>query len=303
MTATAVQNNAAVQPMGERTGIPDQLNFPLAASAQVGKLQFVTVDPDTGNASLPDDATPNQISGGFGFPSEVSDVSTTAAQAVVRTTQRWVAHAAPSTVSNDGFTAADVAKPFYIADGNTPGKLSHNGTKNRSLGGLVIGLKEVGQTAVRLWAGPIAWLLARCALLADNSDAGVVAYPADATAATDIGSTSVATSSLVIPRDPTHGRITSIKIIPSATLAATSGNDRTITVWKIDTLGVATPVSVGTFVTTAGLTAQVASSFTLTATSADLNLLETDMLTYSTVHASAGAVIPQSAIVVNMKVQ
>jgi hypothetical protein len=301
MTATAVANNAALQPMGEQTGMPGQLSFPLKASAQVGKLQFILIDPTSGMAFLADDATPGQIAGGFGFPDELSETADDDGDAIARCSQRW-AVATPSTVVGDGFSEADVAVPFYVADGNTPGKLSHNGSKNRSLGGLVIGLAQEGQTPVRIWPGPIAQLLARAALAVNAASAGLVAYPADGGATNDIGSTSSATSSLMIPRTKTHGVITSIEIVPSASLSATSGNDRTITVWKVDTLGVASPVSVGTFTTTTALVAQTAAAFTLTATAADLNLLETDMLTYSTVHASAGAVIPQSAIRVNMKV-
>ncbi len=300
MTATAIANNSAVQPMGE-TGMPAALHFPLGASAQAGKMQFLLIDPTTGNAVLADDLTPHLIAGGYVFPDELTATSATAGKAEARVSQRWCVHAAPSTISNDGFTAADVGVPWWIADGNTPGKLSNSAGKDRSLGGLTFGLDSPTDN-VRLWPGPVAQAVARGVLMANGASAGAVAYPVDASASTDIGSTSASTNALMIPRAKTHGVITSIEIVPSAALSATSGNDRTITVWKVDTLGVAAAVSVGTFTTTTALVAHVAAAFTLTATTADLNLLETDMLCYSTVHASAGAVIPQSAIRANMKV-
>src|SRR5580765_644615 len=115
--------------MGENSAMPAQLSFPLAASAVVGKLQFVLINPTTGDCSLADDATPNQICGGYGFPDEASASSGTAGQAVARVSQRWAVHATPSTLSNDGFTKADSCVPFWIADGNTPGKLSNAGGK------------------------------------------------------------------------------------------------------------------------------------------------------------------------------
>lgn len=302
MTATAVQNNAAVQPMGENSGMPGQLTFPLKASAQVGKLQFVLIDPSTGNAFLADDATPNQICGGFGFPDEASATSATAGEAVARCSQRWMVHANPSTGAGDGFDDSSVGVPFWIADGNTPGKKSNVAGKNRSLGGLVVGLAVTGQDAVRLWTGPVAQAVARSVLMANAASGGAVAYPVDASASTDIGSTTVSTNALMIPRTKTHGVVESIEIIPSAALSATSGNDRTITIYKVDTLGVASDVIVGTFTTTTALVAHQPVLFTLSAVAGVLNLLETDILCYSTVHASSGAVIPQSAIRANMKV-
>lgn len=302
MTATALANNSALQPMSEQSGVPGQLSFPLASGAQVAKHQFVILSPSSGMGSLADDATPNQISGGFGFPDELSATSSIAdGLAVARVSQRWCT-VPVSTVANDALGVADVGVPFWIADGNTPGKLSNAGGKNRSLGGLCFGLAQPGETPVRVWAGPVAQAIARGVVMANAADGGVVTYPADATASTDIGSTTVSTNALMIPRDKTHGVITSIEIIPSAALSATSGNDRQITVFKVDTLGVAADKIVATFITTTALVAHQPAQFTLSTTASDLNMLETDILCYSTVHASAGAVIPQSALRVNLKV-
>jgi hypothetical protein len=207
-----------------------------------------------------------------------------------------------STIANDNLVASDVGSPFWIADGNTPGKLSNAGGKNRSLGGLCFGLAQAGETPVRVWAGPLAQAIARGVMLANACDDSVVAYPVDATAGTDIGSVTVSTNALMIPRGKLHGVIQSIEFIPSAALSATAGNDRTVTVYKVDTLGIAADVIVGTFVTTTALIAHQVAAFTLSAVAGALNMLETDMLCYSTVHQGAGAVIPQSALRVNTKV-
>ncbi len=298
MTATAVANNSQLQPMGEQA-VPAALSFPLVASAQLGKHQFLILSPSTGYGSLADDATPHQISGGFGFPDELSATNAVDAQAVARTNQRWCT-VPVSTINGDNLTAADVGVPFWIADGNTPGKLSHASGKDRSLGGLCFGVAQPGETPVRVWSGPVAQAIARGVMLANAASGGFVAYPVDASASTDIGSTTVSTNALMIPRSKTHGVIQSIELIPSAALSATSGSDRQVTVFKVDTLGVAADAIVGTFITTTALVAHQPVSFTL-GSAADLHMLETDILCYSTVHASGGAVIPQSALRVNMK--
>jgi len=306
VTATPIQINGGLVPIGE-TAAPAGLSFPLAANAQAAGLQYVLLDPSTGLASLADDATPHQIAGGFVDPDQLSNTDSGTGTATVRTSQRWAVATTPSTIANDGFTAADVGTPWFVADGNTAGKLSHTGTtfastlKNRSVGGLVIGLLKYGSTAIRHWGGPVAQAVARGVMLANAHIAGSVAYPVDGGATADVGSTSVATAAILMPRTKVHGIITSIEIIPSAALSATSGNDRTITIWKIDTLGVNAAVSVGTFTTTTALVAQTAATFTLSAVAGALHMLETDILGYSTVHASSGAIIPQSAIRANMK--
>ncbi len=282
------------------------------ANQQAAFGQSMTVDPTTGYASLAGDSVPNQIAGGVASVSELSDTSTTSGNA--RTIVSWGTWEGRigSTIANDNFTIADLATPFWYAGPSTPGKLSHTGTTfaanllNRSCGGLVLGLdpgSPIGGPAIpRVWEGPIAQRVALAAHLEDNFIAGSVAYPVDSGATVDIGSTSAATAAVLMPRAKVHGVLTSIEITPSAALAATSGNDRTITFWKIDTLGVNAAVNVGTFTTTTALVAQVSALFTLSAVAGALNMLETDILGYSTVHASSGAIIPQSAIRANMKV-
>jgi hypothetical protein len=309
MTTLGVEINASVVPQETEGSVPGGLTFPAALSAQAGKLQYVTLDPTTGRASAAADNVPHQIAAGYVYPDEATTTdASNADNAVFRTSQRPALHLSPSTGASDSFAATDVGTAWWIADTETPGKLSHTGTtfastlKNRTLGGLVLGLVAKGRTAIRHWGGPIAQAIARGVLMADNASAGSVAYPVDSGATVDVGSTSAATSAILMPRTKTHGLITSIEIIPSAALSATSGNDRTITIWKIDTLGVNAAVSVGTFTTTTALVAQTVATFTLSTVAGALHMLETDILGYSTVHASSGAIIPQSAIRANMKV-
>ena len=62
--------------------------------------------------------------------------------------------------------------------------------------------------------------------------------------------------------------------------------------------------TVGTFSTlTQNLAKRTPTQFTLSSTSTDLDLLETDVLGYASLHAVGGATVPQSVIRTNMKVQ
>lgn len=282
MTATAIQNNAAMTPMSENTGIPARLSFPLKANEQVGKLQFVLIDPATGNAFLADDATPHMISAGYGFPDELSSTSTTAGQAVARTDQRWATHATPSTIANDGFDQTDVTTPFYIADGNTPGKLSNSGGKDRSLGGLVIGVAQPGESAIRIWTGPIAQLLARAALVV-NAASGAEYQIADAAANT-------ATTEVAISRKAWHGLVTGVTYTGDA-VAASNADYVTVTISKRDGAGGAAVV-IATYDSRAAnqgaATQHVPMNFALSGVAGALNLLETDIVTITVTKTGAG---------------
>lgn len=282
MTATAVQTNAVLEPMSESTGIPARLSFPLKANEQIGKLQFVLIDPATGNAFLADDATPHMISGGFGFPDELSATSTIAGQAIARVDQRWAVHGSPSTGVGDGFDQTDVATPFYIADGNTPGKLSNSGGKDRSLGGLVIGVAQPGQNDIRIWTGPIAQLLARAALVV-NAASGAKYQIADAAAGT-------VTTEVAIDRNAWHGLVTGVTYTGDA-VAADNGNYVTVTISKRDGAGGAAVV-IATYDSRAAnqgaATQHIPMAFALSAVAGALNLLETDIVTITATKTGAG---------------
>lgn len=284
------QQNGAMTPFGEGA-IPPQLDFPLAANAQGGKLQFITIDPSTGLASPADDNTPGQISAGLQFPDELSAKDAGNGNATVRVMERAAVCLAPSTIANDGFSAADVGCPVWIADTNTPGKLSHTSTKNRSLGGFFLGLVAYGSTGIRFIGGVVGQLLGRAAMMADAVLFGQHHYAVDAGDATDL--TEIQFSEA---RAPLHGVITGIEFIANATLAATGGtNFKTLTVTKYAADGT-TPVVVGTMTTVLVTTKWVAKSFTLSAVAGALNILEGDTFTIKNGHDGSGATTPAGVI-------
>ncbi len=263
------------------------------ASSQVGRGQFTSID-SSGYAKLADGTVGFLLPGGIGYPSFVSTSNPTAGLSAVDLYCGIVEGLVQSTINGDGFTDADVCVPFWIADENTPGRLPIDGSgHDRSIGGIVLGMQQGSTTQPRLMSGPVAGLLGLLAHSLAKADLGHIAYAVDGSASTDIASSG---NPFIIPRTPVRAKITSIEIVPSADLSATAGNDATITVVKVDTLGVAADVSVGTFTTTTALTRRKKTAFTLTATAADLLLKTTDVLAYYRTHASAGAVIPQSAI-------
>lgn len=295
MTILDPQQNGAMTPFGEGA-IPPQLDFPLLADAQGGKLQFITIDPSTGLASPADDNTPGQICAGLQFPDELSATSSEDGAATVRVMERAGVCLAPSTITNDGFSASDVGVPFWIADTNTPGKLSHTSTKNRSMGGIVLGLVTYSGVAIRIIGGVVGQLLGRAAMMADAIVLGAHNYAVDAGAATDLTETE-----FNVARAKLHGKITSIEFIANATLAATGGTDfKTLTVTKYAADGTA-PVVVGTMTTVLVTTKWVAKAFTLSAVAGALDILEGDIFTIQNSHGGSGAVTPAGVIRVNGK--
>lgn len=288
-------------PISDHNAIPGMIYRPLAASAQVGKGQFVTVDPTTGYADLNNGTSPNQIAVGNGDYSELSDTSTIAGNALVRLSQRWC-YGLSNGTSTDALTDTDYAVPFYIGAEATAGKLSHTGADgtlvNRSLGGLCFGIKTQDGTPV-LWSSPVAWLLARatCAV-----NATVIAR--DAFALT--GNTTRAETS--IPRETTaRARVTQVRIMADAGFTAHDTNYWTITVAKrtATTPGTAVTIATKTLKITGGtgnLTAWLPADLTLSATSAALDLLETDVITVTCTAESTAAAIARFTVEVIGKV-
>jgi len=298
---TTPQVNGGIRFVSEKQAIPGFFTRFLAASAQVGKGQFVTVAPATGYASLADGIVPLQISGGVGDFSELSDTSATAGLAMARLSDRMVSGLLASTSSNDGFTDADFGVPFYFKDENTPGKLSNLSGSNRSLGGLVFGLaiEDGGATPTPLlWTGPVAHLLARATLLTQAVVGGWYAHPVDAMASTT-------TAEKTIFRAPVHGVITQVRITSAlGTIAADNTDYVTINVYKAD--GAAgTHVLVASWDSRAanqnGMAAAIPESFALSAVAGAINLLETDILTYEVTKGGAGKIVPVSTIEVVQK--
>ncbi len=292
--------NAAVKMASTITELT--IILPQPATSQIGRGQFATVDPVTGYAALNDGTIGFRLPAGVGVNNVLSDSDPTAGRSFASLFCGAVTGLPQSTTASDGFTAASVAQPFYIANENTPGALPVLAGVDRSVGGLVMGMEPGSATIPRLLTGPLAGLLALLVLHLKNSTAGGVSYAADALAATDIGS---AAAPVMVPRPATRGKLAAIRIIPSAALAATSGNNTTIAFVKVDTTGgvaLASSPVVGTFTTTTALVAGQPALFTLSGTAANLLFRSTDILGYYRTHASSGAVIPQSAIVPDFQV-
>lgn len=272
--------NASARPIHESAAVPGFLARPLAASERVGYGQFVTVAVATGLAALNDGTMPGQISGGVGDPSTLSDQSAVAGEAFVRLSQRHLEGIPASSAANDGFTDADFCVPFWIANENTPGKLSNLGGDNRSMGGLVFGLGDDGNPI--LWTGPVAHLMARAAHQLDAKSSAWFAI-ADAAA-------NAATAERAIPREALHGTVVGIEFIGAA-VAANDTNYATITVSKRDGAGGAAVV-LGTYDTRAAnegaISAFEPAAFTLSAVAGALDLLETDIVTITVTKAATG---------------
>lgn len=276
--------------------------LPQPSASQIGRGQFATIDPSTGFASLNDGTVGFRLPAGVGYNNVLSDIDPTAGRAFAALFCGATTGLPQSTVTNDGFTAASIAVPFYIANENTPGALPVLAGVDRSVGGLVMGMEPGSTTIPRLLTGPLAGLMALLVLHLKSAVAGLVSYAADALAVTDIGSPA---NPVMVPRSGLRGKLAAIRLIPSASLAATTVNNSTITFVKVDTTGVvalaASPV-VGTFTTTTALVAGQPALFTLSGVPANLLFRSTDILGYYRTHASNGAIIPQSAIVPDFQV-
>lgn len=290
MSATPAVN-AAVQFFNE--ALPQYLDADLAASESGGRGQFMTISPATGLASLNDGTVPGQIAGGIVAVQTLTESSSVAGNASARLSQQVTRNNPASTISGDGFAAADIGKPFWIASENTPGKLSNYGGSNRSMGGFVVGIDD--NDCPILVSGVTGQLIGRSAMVSDAIVLGSHKYAVDAGAATDL--TEIQFSDA---RAKLHGVITSIEFIANATLAADATNYKTLTVTKYAADGT-TPVVVGTMTTVLVTTKWVAKQFTLSAVAGALNILEGDLFTIQNSHTGSGAVTPAGVIRINGK--
>lgn len=298
MVATA-QLNGGITFVSDHNPIPAVLARPLVASAQVGKGQFATVSPTTGLASLNDGTVAGQLAAGMGDVVELTDLSAVSGASYARLSQRFFFGVPASTLSNDGFTDADWCVPFYIANENTPGKLSSYAGVSRTLGGLVFGLAQGGNGAITplLWGGPIAQLIAR-SLLVTQAKVGAWAHHAvDATAATT-------TAEKTMAREPVHGVVTGIDFESLGTIAADPTDYVTINVYKADGAG-GTHVLVGSYDSRAAaqgaLAAGVPKAFLLSVVAGALNVLETDIFSYEVLKAASGKIVPVGTLRVVQK--
>jgi len=270
------------------------LKFPLAANVAPYRNWLMTLSPTTGYMSGALANTPGQIAAGFA--DRDSDGSTTAGAAFDIGRWNFVSGYPNSTTSLDAILATDVAVPFYFADNQTIGKLSHVSGSNRSVGGLAFGLDEDDSTPI-IWSNPVAWLLARATMLANATILGSHQI-ADAAANT-------ATTERAIVSANLHGTITSVEFVGAACAADNTDYD-TITIAKrgsADSYAAATTVA--TYDTRGANQGAIAAftpaAFALSAVAGALNLLEDDVLTIVVVKGGAGKLL-SGAFTVNGKV-
>jgi hypothetical protein len=298
---TTPKVNAAARFVGDPGGPIDLVSSrPQRASGTAGRGQFMTLDSG-GYAVLGGQS-------GYVYPGGIVNAQFVTASGVndgdawAELWQGTELGLIQSTLANDSFTDSDIISPFYIADENTPGKLPVSAGNDRAFGGLFLGMEHGSTTVPRLLVGPIAGLLAMLLHMKDN-DAISLNYAVDGSASTDIAS---AANPYLIPRPLRRFQITGGVIIPSTALAATSGSDALLTFVKVDTTGgvaLGSSPTVASFTTNGtALVAGQPTALTMSGTAANLLLRTTDIIGYYRTHASSGAVIPQSAIILKGKV-
>lgn len=296
--------NAAANFVGSPGG-PIELTviLPQPADSTIGQGQFTTIDPATGYVEVNDGTVGYRLAGGLGGPGvKISDASTHAGLSFASLFQGTEVGMLSSTGAGDAITAVNVGEPFFIGAAQTPGLLPVVSGVDRSFGGLIMAMEPNSTTVPRLLNGIVGSLLGRLSHLLGHSIAGSIAYAVDGSASTDLAS---AANPFLLPRAAVRGKVTSIEIIPSAALAATSGDNATITFVKVDTTGgvaLASSPVIGTFTTTTALVAGQPASFTLSGTATNLLFRTTDVIGWYRTHAASGAVIPASAIRANFQV-
>lgn len=290
MSATASANNGAA-PINLTTQLPPGDTVPMQASASAGQGQAVFFN-SSGNVALNDGATPGLVCAGMTYPDKIATASTVAAVSTLMVFQGMSSGQPASTIANDSFTAADVCTVAFDAGSGVPGKLSNYSGSNRSILGLVFGVDERGYP--RLWAGPQASAAAR-SLLISQAFALASTEIADAAANTAI-------SEKAIRRPKVKGTVTSIEFTGAA-IAADNTDYVTVTVAKRDGAG-GGAVTLGTYDSRAAnngaVTAFTPAAFTLSVVAGALYLLETDIVTITTVKGGSGKVIT-GAVLINGK--
>lgn len=292
MTA-ATGRVAGVKPFSDDDAIPWALPYSLGAGVGPSRNWLMGINP-AGYAVAQAAGVTGLVSAGF---SDRDDVAASAAGAAVfLARQQFVSGFPNSTATLDAILASDVSTPCFAVDNQTVGKLSNYGGTNRSLLGLAFGVDVDNATPI-VWVGPVAWQLARAALVSDAADGGSYKKAIDAGAGTDLGED-------VCNRPRLHGSVAKVEfVVAGATLGASGGTDyKTITVSKRDGAG-GSPVVIATANTkTTAFTQWTAVDFTLSAVAGALDLLETDIVTIQESHGGSGAIIPAGNLRVSLKV-
>jgi len=281
-------------PIGNPLPVGDEV--PLAASVVLSKGGYVMAAPATGYCSPGSASTSGQIPMGICNPAEQITASSVAGASRAAVDLRPFWGNPSSTISNDGFTDADVCTPFYVAGAKTPGKLGFS-TAKRSLGGLVLGLDPLGTSTPVQWCSPVAYKIAQSALVSE-----ACTFAVDAFALT--GNTTRAEASL--PRDSAvAGTVTQIRIAADAGFTAHDTNYWTITVSKRTAAVPGTAVVVATAdlkVAFGSLTAFKYADLTLSTVAGATDILPGDVITVTCTAQTTAAAIARLTVEVIAKV-
>lgn len=280
-------------PNGTSTQLPPGATLPLTGdgSTVVGGQGQILVYNASGDMQAASGSVPGLIPAGR-VMDKLTPIGASDGAAAARMFLGFGSGDPASTIANDSFTKADTCTPCFAKDASTIGKLSNYSGSVRPLVGLVSGVDDMGNPYS--WVGPIAHAVARGVLMAN-------AFPLATTEIAD-ALASTAISEKAIERPKVKGVVTSIQLTGAA-IAADNTDYITVTVSKRDGAGGAAVV-LGTYDSRAAnngaVTAFVPASFTLSVVAGALYLLETDIVTITTVKGGAGKVIT-GAILVNGK--
>jgi len=270
------------KPYGGEAALPHKYRYPLASGVAPFKNWLMGLN-SSGYAVAMASGVTGLVS--LGFSDDDQDAGASDGVASVMGRQQFVSGFVNSGEANDAITASDLAVPAWAVDNQTVGKKTNGTAGNRSLLGLAMGLDEDNANTPIVYPGPIGWLLGRAAHIADAM-AGAEFQIADAAASDTI-------AERAIPRKKLHGKVTAIEFIGAA-VADDASNFATVTVSKRDGAGGGATV-LGTFSTETGqegaISAFQPAAFTLSATAADLELLETDIVTVTVTKDGTGATL------------
>lgn len=283
-------------PIGNPLPVGDEV--PLAASVVLAKGGYVMAAPATGHCSPGSASVSGQIPVGICNPAEQITASAVAGASRAAVDLRPFYGNPASTITNDGFTDADVCTPFYVAGAATPGKLGFSTTK-RSLGGLVLGLDPLGTATPVQWCSPVAAAIAQSTIA---TGATAAASDAFALTANTTRAETTLTRTAAVP-----GTVTQVRIMTDAGFTAHDANYWTITVSKRTAAvpGTAVVVATANLTITAGtgnLTAFKYADLTLSTVAGAVDLLAGDALTVTCTAQATAAAITRLTVEVIAKV-
>ncbi len=268
---------------GAQTQLPPGGVVPMQASQQAGVGQALYFD-GSGNCALNDGATPGLVAAGIVFEPKITALSTNAGAALASLWTGYGSGIPASTIAGDPFLATDYGVIAYDTGNGVPGKLSNYSGSNRSIMGIAFGLADDGTP--RLWCGTAAQIAARSLLI-------TAAAPLAAHGIADAAASTAVAERIVSFRPKMKGTITGATFTGAALIVGDT-DYVTVSIAKRDGAGGGAVVLATYDSRAAGngaVTAFVPKAMTLSVVAGALYLLETDVVTITTVKGGAGQVL------------